>query len=102
MDLKEPSPWVEAGIEQQACLALYGFHEAAITDQAALAICGNWVLAPMVSGNNDPNHPVINIRAFGETTVSVIQLVKALIWGPQQYLVLATAHKFSKCREYGY
>ena len=74
----------------------------AITAQAAMAICGNWVLAPMVSGNNDPNHPVINIGAFGETTVSVIQLAKALIWGPQQYLVLATAHKFSKCREYGY
>ena len=93
---------VEAGIEQQACLALYGFHEAAITDQAAVAICGNWVLASMVDGNNDPDHPVINIWAFGETTVLVIQLAKALIWGPQQYLVLATAHKFSESREYGY
>ena len=28
MDLKEPSPLVEAGIEQQACLGLYRFHEA--------------------------------------------------------------------------
>ncbi|MDE5117719.1 MAG: hypothetical protein O4860_11045 [Trichodesmium sp. St2_bin2_1] len=28
MDLKDPSPLVEAGIEQQACLGLYRFHEA--------------------------------------------------------------------------
>ena len=30
VDLKEPSPLVEAGIEQQACLGLYRFHEAGI------------------------------------------------------------------------
>ncbi|MDE5110229.1 MAG: hypothetical protein O4753_02770 [Trichodesmium sp. St7_bin2_1] len=30
MDLKVPSPLVEAGIEQQACLGLYRFHEAVI------------------------------------------------------------------------
>ena len=30
VDLKEPSPLVEAGIEQQACLGLYRFHEAAL------------------------------------------------------------------------
>ncbi|MDE5118919.1 MAG: hypothetical protein O4965_01625 [Trichodesmium sp. St19_bin1] len=28
MDLKEPSPLVEARIEQQACLGLCSFHEA--------------------------------------------------------------------------
>ncbi|MDE5111720.1 MAG: hypothetical protein O4753_10775 [Trichodesmium sp. St7_bin2_1] len=28
MDKKEPSPLIEAGIEQQACLGLYRFHEA--------------------------------------------------------------------------
>ena len=28
VDLKVPSPLVEAGIEQQACLGLYRFHEA--------------------------------------------------------------------------
>ncbi|MCL2923210.1 MAG: hypothetical protein MGF17_00880 [Trichodesmium sp. MAG_R04] len=27
VDKKEPSPLVEAGIEQQACLGLYRFHE---------------------------------------------------------------------------
>ena len=30
VDKKEPSPLVEAGIEQQACLGLYRFHEAEI------------------------------------------------------------------------
>ena len=28
VDKKDPSPLVEAGIEQQACLGLYRFHEA--------------------------------------------------------------------------
>ncbi|MDE5121769.1 MAG: hypothetical protein O4965_17450 [Trichodesmium sp. St19_bin1] len=28
MDLKVPAPLVEPGIEQQACLGLYRFHEA--------------------------------------------------------------------------
>ncbi|MDE5086212.1 MAG: hypothetical protein O4805_03245 [Trichodesmium sp. St16_bin2-tuft] len=31
VDLKVPSPLVEAGIEQQACLGLYRFHEAVST-----------------------------------------------------------------------
>ena len=30
VDLKVPSPLVEAGIEQQACLGLYKFHEAGV------------------------------------------------------------------------
>ncbi|MDE5122230.1 MAG: hypothetical protein O4965_20060 [Trichodesmium sp. St19_bin1] len=30
MDLKVPSPLVEGGIEQQACLGLYRFHEAVV------------------------------------------------------------------------
>ena len=32
VDLKVPSPLVEAGIEEQACLGLYRFHEADINN----------------------------------------------------------------------
>jgi len=38
----------------------------AITAQEALAIGINWVLAPVVDINNNPDNPVINVRAFGE------------------------------------
>lgn len=37
-----------------------------------MVICGNWVLVLMVSGNNDFNYLVINIRVFGEMIVLVI------------------------------
>ena len=43
MDLKEPSPLVEVGIERQACLGLYRFHEAVTllsqTSQGLIAQC---------------------------------------------------------------
>jgi len=40
--------------------------DGAITAQEALAIGINWVLAPVVDINNNPDNPVINVRAFGE------------------------------------
>ncbi|MDE5074072.1 MAG: hypothetical protein O4861_19725 [Trichodesmium sp. St16_bin4-tuft] len=46
----------------------------AITAQEAVTIGWNWVLSPVVDVNNNPDNPVINIRAFGETTASVGQL----------------------------
>ncbi len=35
--------------------------------QEALAVGLNWVLAPVVDVNNNPDNPVINVRAFGST-----------------------------------
>lgn len=66
----------------------------AITAQEALAIGINWVLAPVVDVNNNPDNPVINVRAFGETPERVSQLATAFIQGAQNYPVLTTAKHF--------
>ncbi|NEQ77185.1 MAG: beta-glucosidase [Okeania sp. SIO2C9] len=65
-----------------------------ITAQEAVAIGLNWILAPVVDVNNNPDNPVINIRAFGETTELVGQLATAFIGGAQKYPVLTTAKHF--------
>ncbi len=83
-------------------VALTDFHKAqqyarqmgAITAQEALAIGINWVLAPVVDVNNNPQNPVINVRAFGETPETVSQLASAFIDGAQDYPVLTTAKHF--------
>lgn len=64
------------------------------TAQEALAIGINWVLAPVVDVNNNPQNPVINIRAWGETPETVSQLTSAFIQGAQQHPVLTTAKHF--------
>lgn len=64
------------------------------TAQEALAIGLNWVLAPVVDVNNNPQNPVINVRAFGETPELVSQLSTAFIQGAQPYPVLTTAKHF--------
>ncbi|WP_299402229.1 glycoside hydrolase family 3 N-terminal domain-containing protein [Acaryochloris sp. IP29b_bin.148] len=64
------------------------------TAQEALAIGLNWVLAPVVDVNNNPQNPVINVRAFGQTPELVSQLSTAFIQGAQPYPVLTTAKHF--------
>ncbi|NJK30702.1 MAG: beta-glucosidase, partial [Acaryochloris sp. SU_5_25] len=54
----------EGGVVQAQSLA---YEMGAWTAQEALAIGLNWVLAPVVDVNNNPQNPVINVRAFGET-----------------------------------
>lgn len=66
----------------------------AYTAQEALAIGLNWVLAPITDVNNNPQNPVINVRAFGETLEVVSQLATAFIQGAQQHPVLTTAKHF--------
>jgi beta-glucosidase len=65
-----------------------------ITAQEALAIGINWVLAPVVDVNNNPDNPVINVRAFGETLDEVSQLACAFIRGAKTHPVLTTAKHF--------
>jgi beta-glucosidase len=65
-----------------------------ITAQEAIAIGLNWVLAPIVDVNNNPNNPVINVRAWGETSEEVSQLTSAFIRGAQKHPVLTTAKHF--------
>lgn len=66
----------------------------AITAKEGLAIGINWVLAPVVDVNNNPNNPVINVRAFGEHPMQVSHLASAFIRGAQAYPVLTTAKHF--------
>jgi beta-glucosidase len=72
----------------------YAAQMGATTAQEALAIGINWVLAPVVDVNNNPDNPVINVRAFGETPDTVSQLATAFIKGAQAYPVLTTAKHF--------
>jgi beta-glucosidase len=73
---------------------LYAAEMGAITAQEALAIGINWLLAPIVDVNNNPQNPVINVRAFGETPEIVSKLANAFIKGAQSYGVLTTAKHF--------
>lgn len=72
----------------------YAEQMGATTAQEALAVGINWVLAPIVDVNNNPNNPVINVRAFGETPEIVSQLTTAFIRGAQRHRVLTTAKHF--------
>ena len=65
-----------------------------VTAREAVAMGLNWLLAPVVDVNNNPNNPVINVRAFGETAEVVSQLTTAFIRGAQQHPVLTAAKHF--------
>lgn len=62
--------------------------------QEATAIGLNWLLAPVVDVNNNPQNPVINVRAFGESADTVAQLTSAFIRGTQNSPVLTSAKHF--------
>lgn len=66
----------------------------AITAHEAKAIGINWLLAPVVDVNNNPNNPVINVRAFSDRPEWVSQLTTAFIHGAKQQAVLTTAKHF--------
>ncbi|OKH40895.1 beta-glucosidase [[Phormidium ambiguum] IAM M-71] len=72
----------------------YAEQMGAIIAQEALAVGINWILAPVVDVNNNPDNPVINIRAFGETPEIVSQLGAAFIKGAKNYPALTTAKHF--------
>lgn len=65
-----------------------------ITAEESLAIGLNWLLSPTVDVNNNPDNPVINVRAFGETPEIVSELAKAFIRGAHQHPILTTAKHF--------
>ncbi len=66
----------------------------AVIASESVAIGMNWILTPTVDVNNNPNNPVINVRAFGETPEVVSALTTAYIKGAQQFPVLTTAKHF--------
>lgn len=65
-----------------------------ITAKEAVAVGINWILAPVVDVNNNPENPVINVRAFGDNPEIVSNLADAFIKGANLYPVLTTAKHF--------
>ncbi|WP_320666559.1 glycoside hydrolase family 3 N-terminal domain-containing protein [Prochlorococcus sp. MIT 1307] len=58
-------------------------------------VCGlNWVLAPVCDINNNPNNPVINMRAWGEDPFTVSALTIAFQRGLSSQGVLTCAKHF--------
>ena len=72
----------------------YAYDMGKTTAREALSIGINWILTPIVDVNNNPDNPVINIRAFGETPEIVSQLATAFIKGAKSYPALTTAKHF--------
>ena len=66
----------------------------AATAAEALAIGINWVLVPTVDINNNPQNPVINVRAFGDHRERVCALTQAFLRGAQSQPVLTAAKHF--------
>ncbi|WP_069789965.1 glycoside hydrolase family 3 protein [Cyanobacterium sp. IPPAS B-1200] len=65
-----------------------------ITAKEALCMGVNWILAPVVDVNNNPDNPVINVRAFGDNPEVVKELSSAFIRGTQSYPILNGAKHF--------
>lgn len=72
----------------------YARQMGAITATEATSIGINWLLAPVVDVNNNPDNPVINIRAFGDRPKEVSALTTAFIEGAREYPILTTAKHF--------
>ena len=72
----------------------YAEQMGAVTAIEARAIGLNWIFAPVVDVNNNPDNPVINVRAFGETPEIVGKLAAAFIRGAAEHPVLTTAKHF--------
>ncbi|PSO47039.1 MAG: beta-glucosidase [Cyanobacteria bacterium SW_9_44_58] len=72
----------------------YARNMGAVTAQEALAMGINWLLAPVADVNNNPDNPVINVRAFAETPEIVSELSGAFMEGAKEYGVLTTAKHF--------
>ncbi len=91
-----PPPMALGAIAGKDLVKAEGYAEAmgAFTAQEAVALGFNWVLAPVVDVNNNPDNPVINVRSFGETPATVSRLATAFIRGAHQWPVLTTAKHF--------
>lgn len=91
-----PPPMALGAIYQQDPMLAqqYANQMGQITAQEALAVGINWLFAPVVDVNNNPDNPVINIRAFGESPVVVSALSASFIQGAKSSQVLTTAKHF--------
>ncbi|MFA0783412.1 glycoside hydrolase family 3 N-terminal domain-containing protein [Fervidibacter sacchari] len=65
-----------------------------VTAKEAKAVGVNWIFAPVVDVNINPENPIINIRSFGSDPDEVARLAVAWISGCQGNGCLATAKHF--------
>jgi len=72
----------------------FAFQEGEITAKEARALGVQWIFAPTVDVNSNPDNPVINIRSFGEDPQMVARLGAAFIRGARSQGVLTTAKHF--------
>lgn len=70
------------------------FRQGRITCEEMRAIGVNWLFAPVVDINNNPDNPVINVRSFGEDPNQVAILGSAFVKGVQEGNCLATLKHF--------
>ncbi len=57
--------------------------------------CGlNWILGPVCDVNNNPENPVINVRAWGEDPKVVSKLISAYLKGLSNQKILSCAKHF--------
>ncbi len=91
-----PPPMALSAIYEQDPLQAqqYANQMGKVTVQEALAVGINWLLAPVVDVNNNPDNPVINIRAFGDRPEVVSALTTAFIKGAKSVPILTTAKHF--------
>lgn len=91
-----PPPMALGAIYQQnpELAQQYAYQMGQITAQEALTVGINWLLAPVVDVNNNPDNPVINIRAFGDRPEVVATLTTAFIQGARSSAILTTAKHF--------
>lgn len=72
----------------------YAYLQGYYTAREAKMVGINWAFAPVVDVNNNPDNPIINIRAFGEEPDVVARMGEAFIRGCQEQGVMATAKHF--------
>jgi beta-glucosidase len=65
-----------------------------VTAKEALALGINWLYAPIVDVNNNPDNPVISIRAFADNAQAVSAIATAFIRGTASVPILTTAKHF--------
>lgn len=92
---------LEGGTDFPHAMALGVGRETSVTKSVASAIAReakaigvHWNFAPVCDINTNPQNPIINTRAFGETLGDVLPHIAAWISGTQEHRVVACAKHF--------
>jgi len=65
-----------------------------VTAREARAVGIHWILGPVADVNNNPENPIINVRAFGEEPALVAELASAYVEGARAGNALTTVKHF--------